>query len=109
VTALFQGPRSLPNPNLDHGFGTGAYDTSPLFEKTPIQDAFPGPAQAASIAPFALATPHQVPANVFAAMNPGFVSHRRKLPGEHATLQELDVGGGTSYWGDITVGLGDMF
>jgi hypothetical protein len=57
------------DPNPDHGYGTGAYDTSPLFEKTPIQDAFPfPPTQAGAIAPFALATAHQAPADVISAL-----------------------------------------
>jgi len=80
---------------LDLGFGTGLYDTSPLLEKVPISDAFP--AQAGGITPFALATPHQAPANVLEAMNPfGFVSHMRKIPGTdtNAYRDYVDTGGG---------------
>jgi hypothetical protein len=80
---------------LDHGFGTGLYDTSPLLEKSPISDAFP--AQAGGITPFALATPHQAPANVLDALNPfGIVSHMRKIPGSdtNAYRDYIDTGGG---------------
>lgn len=80
---------------LDHGFGTGLYDTSPLLEKSPISDAFP--AQAGGIMPFALATPHQAPANVLDALNPfGVVSHMRKIPGSdtNAYRDYIDTGGG---------------
>jgi len=56
----------ITGPYLEQGFGTGQYDTSPLFDKPPISDAFP--AQAGGIAPFALATPHQAPANIVRAM-----------------------------------------
>ena len=80
---------------LDHGFGTGLYDTSPLVEKPPISDAFP--AQAGGIMPFALATPHQAPANVLEALNPfAIVSHVRKIPGSdtNAYRDYIDTGGG---------------
>jgi hypothetical protein len=49
------------------------------------------------VAPFALATPHQAPANVVGAMNPfGVVSHMRKIPGSdtNAYRDYIDTGGG---------------
>ena len=88
---------------------SGAYDTSPLFEKAPIRDVFPPP-QVGGFAPFALATPHQAPANVVEALNPpGFVSHRIKLLGTPEYTSAALDGPGTSYWGDMTVGPGDLW
>lgn len=58
--------------------------------KDPYLDGYGfGPIPTAGVAPFALATPHQAPANVIGALNAGFVSHRMKLPGAYEHTNPL--------------------
>jgi len=73
------------------------FDVAPLY----------APAQAGGVAPFALATPQQAPANVLAALNsPHSVSHMRKLPGSDSGPR--DITAGFAGEGDITVGPWDV-
>jgi len=107
------GPLMMNTGLLDHPPMTyGWLDTSPLWDAGTTDFWFDvaQPYGAGAAAPFAMATPHQAPANVLAALSPsGVVSHMRKLPGvaEH-TYPPLDVTG-TSYWGDVTIGAADVW